>query len=614
MDQQTINQPFAIDSLVLYRKNPARVSGFTGPKIAIELKDGKTVMVRPTDITQLHPGAVGNIATLSELPIPPDIEEVCELLGNEQSTLEEVTELLYNGWTPSAAWSAYQILCDGLYFTGTPSCMLPRPAAERDKEIASRNQVDDDKRAWSAFIEALRSGVVAEENRYRLASLTEFALGKTSGSTIVKALNIAATEVAAHKLLLKLGVWDHLVNPYPSRAGIDLAVTYEPVANSADNDERIDLTHLAAYAIDDEGNSDPDDAISIDGDTIWIHIADVAAVIKPDSAADAHACSFGATHYLPEKITPMLAPELTEQLGLGLQPISPALSFCLTIAPDGSITSTTIHQTRIAVTRQSYADADNHLSDPFLAQLDAITRRYQQRRKANHAVFLSFPEIRIRIENGVVTITPIPETRSREMVAEAMMMASEAAALFAQKEAIPFPFTVQPAPEAYEEPTTLAAMFAYRKKLKPSRIQSSPEPHAGLGITAYSRVTSPLRRYIDLVAHQQLRSYLHKEQLMDEQMITSKIGAYNAVIGAVTKLERIVNQHWTLVYLLQHPHWTGKGIVLEQRERYYLVLIPELAFETRITSSKTLPLDSTLTLALTSVDLAELSVFFTITN
>lgn len=613
MDQQATNQPCAIDGLVLYRKKPARVSGFTGPKIAIELKSGKTIMVRSTDITQLHPGPVGNIANLGELPAP-GIEEVCELLGDEQSTLAEVAELLFNVWTPSAAWSAYQILCDGLYFTGTPECMLPRSVTDRAKEIANRNQVEDEKRAWSDFIEALRGGVVAEENRYRLASLTDFALGKTSGSTILKALNVAATEIAAHKLLLKLGVWDHLVNPYPSRAGIDLEVSYEPVATIADNDKRIDLTHLAAYAIDDEGNSDPDDAISIDGDNIWIHIADVASVVKPGSVADAHACSFGATHYLPEKITTMLAPDLTTRLGLGLQPISPALSFCLTIAPDGSIAETTIHQTRIAVTRQSYTDAENHLSAPFFTQLDAITRRYQARRRANHAVFLSFPEVRIRVENGTVTIVPLPETRSREMVAETMMMASEAAALFAQKQAIPFPYTFQPAPEAHEEPTTLSAMFAYRKKLKPSRIQSSPEPHAGVGLGAYSRVTSPLRRYIDLVAHQQLRSYIQHEQLMDEQMITSKIGAYNAVIGAVSKLERIVNQHWTLVYLLQHPNWTGSGIVLEQRERYYLVLIPELAFETRITSSKTLPLDSTLTLALKSVDLAELSVFFAITE
>ena len=46
---------------------------------------------------------------------------------------------------------------------------------------------------------------------------------------------------------------------------------------------------------------------------------------------------------------------------------------------------------------------------------------------------------------------------------------------------------------------SLSGMFAIRRLLKRSRLHASPGPHSGLGVMAYSPVTSPLRRYLDLV-------------------------------------------------------------------------------------------------------------------
>ncbi|MBL7006543.1 MAG: RNB domain-containing ribonuclease [Spirochaetia bacterium] len=54
-------------------------------------------------------------------------------------------------------------------------------------------------------------------------------------------------------------------------------------------------------------------------------------------------------------------------------------------------------------------------------------------------------------------------------------------------------------------------MFKLRKKFKPSALRVSPDVHSGLGVDAYSKVTSPLRRYLDLLVHQQLRAFSKKE-------------------------------------------------------------------------------------------------------
>ena len=48
----------------------------------------------------------------------------------------------------------------------------------------------------------------------------------------------------------------------------------------------LDLTGLEAWAIDDAGNQDPDDAVSLEGNRLWVHIADAAALILPDGEAD----------------------------------------------------------------------------------------------------------------------------------------------------------------------------------------------------------------------------------------------------------------------------------------------------------------------------------------
>lgn len=79
-----------------------------------------------------------------------------------------------------------------------------------------------------------------------------------------------------------------MVNPHPRRLNMpatDPTVSFPPLPD----EPRLDLTHLPAFAIDDAGNQDPDDALSVDGDRIWVHVADVAALIQPDSPADLEA-------------------------------------------------------------------------------------------------------------------------------------------------------------------------------------------------------------------------------------------------------------------------------------------------------------------------------------
>ena len=64
-------------------------------------------------------------------------------------------------------------------------------------------------------------------------------------------LSIEALPEKAQNLLLKLNVWNEFDNnPWPRRFEVDLHPDY-PVLPEIPDEPRRDLTHLAAYAIDD---------------------------------------------------------------------------------------------------------------------------------------------------------------------------------------------------------------------------------------------------------------------------------------------------------------------------------------------------------------------------
>ncbi|MFZ1395480.1 MAG: hypothetical protein WAS33_01220, partial [Candidatus Promineifilaceae bacterium] len=68
--------------------------------------------------------------------------------------------------------------------------------------------------------------------------------------------------------------------------------------------------------------------------------------------------------------------------------------------------------------------------------------------------------------------------------------------------------------------------------------------------------------------------------------------------------------HWTAVYLLRNPEWSGEGIVIDQRGKRDLILLPALGTETSIYQKEPTPLDSTVQVKLQSVDLPQREAHF----
>jgi exoribonuclease-2 len=578
-----------------------------GERVEIELEDGKPVKVRAKDVVLLHPGPLAHLSDLH--PQEGDLETAWELLAGGTTNLAELAELAFGDFTPATAWETWQHIADGLHFRGTPEEVEARTAEAVEQERQTRAARAAEKAAWDAFIARVRTGQIESDDERYLKELDDRAYGQRPDSRILRALGMTDSPEKAHELLLNLQRWDYTVNPYPLRLGIALS---QPAGKliSLPDEPRQDLTHLPAFAIDDEGNQDPDDALSLEGNRLWVHVADVAALVPPDSEADLEARARGANLYLPESTVTMLPPEATQQLGLGLSEVSPALSFGLDLSDEGELMDVEVVPSWVRVTRTTYAEVSQRLDEEPFKTMYRLAQLSEERRMEEEAISIELPEVKILVQDGQVSIEPLQPLPSRTLVSEAMVLTGEAVARFALERGLPFPFTTQPPPDTFERPTTLAEMFAVRKTLKRSQQTSIPAPHAGLGLEVYARATSPLRRYLDLVVHQQLRAFLRGENTLGEEEVMERVGAAEAVTGGARQAERLARRHWTLVYLLQHPNWRGTGVLVDKRGTRGTVLIPELSLEIQLPVPEDMVLDASIPLVLTGVSLAELEAHF----
>ena len=610
------------NSLVIYRSRPARVVSVAGDKLSLELEGGEVARVRPKDVSLLHPGPLHSLTGLSARHLSPDVQTAWELLAGGPTSIAEIAELTYGDFTPATAWAAWQLVADGLYFRQTGNTLRASTGEEVTHLQAQRAAEAAERAAWDAFMERANAGNVTQEDRRYLREVEDLAYGRSERSRVLKALGREESPENAHAALLDWGAWDDSVNPHLLRARVNLTPPTGPVSVDVAallvDPARIDLTYLPAFAVDDEWTDTPDDAISWeDGPGLgkaWVHVADPAAFISPGSPLDLAARSRGVTLHLPEVVVPMLPADTTPLLGLGLNEFSPALSFGISVDEAGEITSVEIAPSIVRATRLTYEVATARLEEGPFAGLRRIALAFEVRRRGAGAATIDLPEVQVRVRGGKIEIKPVATLPGRTVVENCMILAGEAVARYGMEHGIPLPYATQDAPDN-PSPTpaqTLSEMFGLRRTMKRSQYRSAPAAHSGLGLAAYTQATSPLRRYLDLVAHQQVRSHATGAPLLTTAEIVERIGEVEPSISAERQAEWQSEKHWTLAFLRRQPPWRGKGVLVDRRNASGLFIIPELALETSIHLNADLPLDAEVTLALRSVDLARLDARFRI--
>ena len=124
-----------------------------------------------------------------------------------------------------------------------------------------------------------------------------------------------------------------------------------------------------------------------------------------------------------------------------------------------------------------------------------------------------------------------------EMVAELMITAGRVAATWCMDRNIPIPYRgIERDPEPRIQPEEFkkslvdsspeGGFVEYVRLLGQAGASASPLEHVALGLSAYCKATSPLRRYVDLYTHWQIEAALRYEAKTGTSLLGSKDNSY----------------------------------------------------------------------------------------
>jgi len=599
---------FKVGALVAYKGKPAKINAITSHKYDLSFSDGRSLKVREKDFRYIHPSfaSVNDQCPLANISVLEDLQV-------ESLSLKELTEWLFDEYSSQNAWCTNLLAEDGLYFFWNKDILIVR-SSEQIKVIAKQRQEKSlETESLQHCVDNLQNSIVDEQDSFWLREIEKVALNQSKHTKVLSALSIENTPERAHELLLKIKYWSELFNPYPERNKIypneELALDYRKV-------NRKDLTYLKSFAIDNSDSSEADDAISFHNGRIWVHIADVASQVDIDSDLDFYAQKRVSNLYLPDQIIQMLPSNLSSLCSLGESEKSCALSIGFRMI-DCQISDIRILQSEIKVLKMSYEEADRAMKeDQTLSKLKELTNSHKAFRNENGAIKLDLPSVDIKLKNKKVNIQIQTENVSRKLVAEMMVITGRVIAQYAAERKISMPFLTQEigsfSEEIMQNKENLTATQAFQatRCFKQSKVTPKASLHAGLGLSSYVRVTSPIRRYLDLLAQQQLVRFINNQTTLNDSQIKQRITQVNTVISRVNKANRQSIEHFKCLFLKQNNKWRGKGVVVDHNGNKVTVLIPEIAMITQLKLKSKIELEDVIKLSVVSINLEKRLIDF----
>jgi ribonuclease R len=353
-----------------------------------------------------------------------------------------------------------------------------------------------------------------------------------------------------------------------------LEVEAERAADAAQRSQtRRDLTELPTFTVDPATARDFDDAVSArrEGDVtrVWIHIADVAAHVRPGTPLDLEARRRANSTYVPGAVEPMLPRALSEEacsLAPGVDRL--AVTAEIELSPSGRALSASFYRSRIrSRARLDYDELDlvfvgrrtapDEVVEPLSAAREAAAALGERRGTTSLDVESFEPEFRFDAAGNPTGARSVAQTESHRLVERLMILANEQVALLLERKRVPAVYRVhaQPHPQRVErlveqlhalgvptpplgqglapaqagavaaEASRLAIEEAARRghgreaytslvlrSLMQAQYSDRNSGHAGLGLAAYCHFTSPIRRYPDLLVHRALLAALGEDE------------------------------------------------------------------------------------------------------
>ncbi|MEZ0327969.1 MAG: ribonuclease catalytic domain-containing protein [Dissulfuribacterales bacterium] len=392
--------------------------------------------------------------------------------------------------------------------------------------------------------------------------------------------------------MVKAGRWSENENLELARQGIERGFSTKTMQQAAkiaaepfERAGMMDMTGLSIFTIDSSETLDIDDALSFrpvpGGYELGVHITGVGGRIPVRTPLFDEAIRRATSIYLPDETIPML-PEIISSRAMSLiaGEERPAISFLATLDEQANILKTRIVLSVIRVAhRFTYDGVDTAIrnGDEFFVTLLGLCETLQQRRIEAGAMPLPIPDVNIRIVNGEPEISLQPIGPARFLVSECMVLANRMAAEFLRDNHIPAIYRSQPPPKSkLISGITTDIKLNYRQRRCISRgvISQEPEFHTGLGLEAYTTVTSPLRRGLDLLMQQQIASFLNSGLPIHTSADLESLAIYlNEGLISASIVSSSRQRYWLLRHLEKQIHKPLRAWVLDELPQKTLVVL-----------------------------------------
>ena len=274
--------------------------------------------------------------------------------------------------------------------------------------------------------------------------------------------------------------------------------------------------------------------------------------------------------------------------------------------------------------------------ETFIKLMDFATKRraYRLERRATLS-WMPKPEVRISVHStdgasyisnlgasAHVSMSKDYNKNAQGVVTEMMLLAGQVAGHFARANSLPILYGTQDSRKQEHErslldlaqhanlisssgpggvststPQEITKNIALRRSLKPPTLSTLPSPNVAQGLPLYVSVTSPLRRYLDLTAHHQIKAALRVTKPPFSLKAMHEIGV--PLLSRTTEVNSLMKQasrFWVLHCLQQltlaEPYRKFKALVIDARDikatQEATLLLLDFGLETNITAPQLL--------------------------
>jgi len=369
--------------------------------------------------------------------------------------------------------------------------------------------------------------------------------------------------------------------------------------------EDLPLAQAAAFSLDELGTTEIDDAFSVtrlDSGAlrVGIHIAAPALGIAPGSPLDAVARERLSTAYMPGRKYTMLPDDVVARFSLDHGAAQPAVSLYFEVSEEGLPLATHSRVERITIAANLRHAQYDVLNDALeagtstgLVYEDELRELWRiavalETRRGRPSTGAALVDYNFYVEDDRVRIVPRKRGAPLDkLVSELMILAnSRWGELLAERD--------------------IAAIYRVQSTGK-VRLSVHPEPHEGLGVRCYAWMSSPLRRYVDLVNQWQLIAALQARRppyTRSSETLLSAMRAFELTSARYDEHQRAMETYWSLRWLLQEKVRDIDATVLREN----LVRLEGLPLFVRVSSLPETTPGARVRLAVREVDLLERSV------